>query len=126
MGQKERDAEELMAALFEGSQRLEQMTLMARLEDRGASLYRIWAENESNFRAREELIAAAEREEANAKLLRLMTQLKTECEKCHTSLAPDGAAFQCSFHCTFCPECAAHLEYTCPNCGGTLTVRNAA
>jgi hypothetical protein len=69
LGQKERDAEELMSALFEGSQRREQTALMARLEDRCVSHYRIWAENESDFRAREELIAAAEREEANAKLL---------------------------------------------------------
>lgn len=63
------------------------MALLARLEHGGASIYRAWAGGERNVKAREALLAAAEREEANAKLLSLMSTPKGECEKCHTPLA---------------------------------------
>ena len=61
--------EQVMASLFEGRERLDQMALLARLEHGGASIYRAWAGAERNVKAREALLAAAEREEANAKLL---------------------------------------------------------
>ncbi len=118
--------EQIMTELFEGLARHEQMALMARLEHGGGNLYRIWAESERNTKAREALIAAAEREEENARLLRLMTGSKDDCEKCGTSLAAGQAAFACSFQCTFCPECAGQYQNVCPNCGGVLALRPAA
>ena len=82
--------EQVMAALFEGRERLDQMALLARLEHGGASIYRAWAGAELNVKAREALLAAAEREEANSKLLRLMSTPKGECEKCQAPLAPES------------------------------------
>jgi uncharacterized protein len=125
MKEQVQNAEQIMVALFEGRDRREQMALMARLERTGGSLYRRWAESERNAKAREKLIEAAEREESNAELLRLMTSSKSGCERCESSLALDAPAYCCSFQCTFCPECAAHLVYTCPNCGGELNYRHA-
>ncbi|WP_139798627.1 DUF1272 domain-containing protein [Andreprevotia lacus] len=29
----------------------------------------------------------------------------------------------CSFECTFCADCTAHLQACCPNCGGELVAR---
>jgi len=49
--------------------------------------------------------------------------MRTACERCGAPLAPDGEATICSFECTFCPDCAAALEYACPNCGGELVPR---
>lgn len=118
--------EQVMASLFEGRERLEQMALLARLEHGGASIYRAWAGAERNLKAREALLAAAEREEENAKLLRLMSTPKSECEKCHTPLALGAAAVCCAFQCTFCAECGASYGHVCPNCGGELTRRRAA
>jgi uncharacterized protein len=118
--------EQVMASLFEGRERLDQMALLARLEHGGASIYRAWAGAERNVKAREALLAAAEREEANAKLLRLMSTPKGECEKCHAPLALEAAAVSCAFQCTFCSECGAGYNHVCPNCGGELTRRRAA
>lgn len=118
--------EEVLAALFAGLERRQQMALMARLEHTGASLYRSWADSEPNIRAREELMASAEREGANAELLRLMITPKTECERCHRSLPIEDAARSCSFQCTFCPPCAENLTYKCPNCAGDLIARSSA
>jgi hypothetical protein len=118
--------EQVMASLFEGRERVDQMALLARLEHGGASLYRAWADAESNVKAREALLAAAEREEANAKLLRLMSTPKGECEKCHTPLAPEAAAVCCAFQCTFCAACGAGYSHVCPNCGGELAPRRTA
>ena len=70
MADEPQRAEEVMAALFAGLKRHEQMALMARLEDTGALLYRRWAETEPNLQLREQLLASAERESANARLLR--------------------------------------------------------
>ena len=50
-------------------------------------------------------------------------EMRTTCEKCGRSLAPDGAAFICSYECTFCPSCSATMEHSCPNCGGELVAR---
>lgn len=118
--------EQVMASLFEGRARLDQMALLARLEHGGASIYRAWAGAERNVKAREALLAAAEREEANAKLLRLMSTPKSECEKCHAALALEAEAVCCAFQCTFCPECGAGYNHICPNCGGELAPRRAA
>jgi uncharacterized protein len=117
--------EQVMAALFQELSRPQQMALMARLELTGGSLYRAWAGAEQNTKAREALIAAAEREEANASLLRLMTEPKGECEKCHKALASSEPAVSCAFQCTFCSECGAGYEHVCPNCGGQLSARAA-
>ena len=50
-------------------------------------------------------------------------ELRTECERCGTALAPEGEARICTFECTFCPDCAAALDHICPNCGGELVLR---
>jgi hypothetical protein len=50
-------------------------------------------------------------------------ELRTECERCGASLAPEGAARICSYECTFCVACADELDGTCPNCGGELVPR---
>jgi hypothetical protein len=118
--------EQVMAGLFEGLAKHEQMALMARLEHGGGDLYRVWAATERNVKAREALIAAADREAENARLLRLMTEPKGKCEKCGKPLAPDAAAFACAFQCTFCPECEAGYQHVCPNCGGELFLRQPA
>lgn len=52
-----------------------------------------------------------------------MLEMKSSCEKCERELTPDGAAFICSFECTFCPECALSMSSVCPNCGGELLTR---
>jgi hypothetical protein len=117
------DAERAMAALFDGMTRMQRMALLARLEVAGGALYRGLAADEKNLKAREKLLAAAEDEEKNGGLLRLMSTPKDRCEKCERSLAKttDGAA--CSFQCTFCDECAAVLKSVCPNCAGALESR---
>jgi hypothetical protein len=107
--------EQVMAGLFKGLAKHEQMTLMARLEHGGSDLYRAWAASERNVKAREALIAAANCEDENAQLLRLMTTPKKQCEKCDKPLAPDAPAYACAFQCTFCPECEAGYQHVCPN-----------
>ena len=112
--------EQVMASLFAGLPRLEQMALLGRLESTGAGLYRVWAAQEQNVKAREALLKAATREEENSGLLRLMTTAKESCEKCRKPLPVRSEAHVCSFQCTFCPDCASAVNQTCPNCGGVL------
>ena len=50
-------------------------------------------------------------------------EMKPACEKCNTALAPDGAAYICSYECTFCSPCTDGMEGICPNCGGELIRR---
>jgi len=50
-------------------------------------------------------------------------EMRTECERCGGTLAPDGDARICSFECTFCVACADAMEGVCPNCGGELVTR---
>jgi hypothetical protein len=51
-------------------------------------------------------------------------EMRPACERCGASLAADGAAYVCSYECTFCPGCAVdELHSTCPNCGGELVAR---
>ena len=50
-------------------------------------------------------------------------EMRDRCERCGDGLAADGAAFICSYECTFCGGCAAEMGRVCPNCGGELVVR---
>jgi hypothetical protein len=50
-------------------------------------------------------------------------EMKAGCEKCSHVLHEDGAAFICSYECTFCPKCAAEMNKICPNCQGELAPR---
>ncbi|MGH9556105.1 MAG: DUF1272 domain-containing protein [Terriglobales bacterium] len=49
--------------------------------------------------------------------------MRTSCEKCGASLAPEGEALICSYECTFCATCAKAMNCVCPNCGGELVQR---
>jgi uncharacterized protein len=118
--------EETLASLFEGLSRFDQMSLLSRLEFSGGSIYRRWAESERNNKAREALLAAAQREDNNANLLKLMTTPKTSCEKCRKPLPLDSPAFAWAFQCTFCPDCAMQMNNSCPNCSGELAARITA
>jgi|SRR5271166_6219440 len=124
MSDKSIGPEEVMASLFEGMSNAQQMNLLARLERGGGAMYRAWAASELNLKAREALIAAADREDQNAKLLELMTTPKTACERCAKALALNASAFRCAFQCTFCADCAEAYQHVCPNCGGQLSDRS--
>ena len=50
-------------------------------------------------------------------------EMRDHCEKCGAQLTSDGAAFICSYECTFCPGCAKAMDERCPNCGGELVTR---
>jgi uncharacterized protein len=50
-------------------------------------------------------------------------EMRAECERCEELLSGDGAAFICSYECTFCPRCANEMNRICPNCGGELVTR---
>jgi hypothetical protein len=50
-------------------------------------------------------------------------ELRAQCERCGAATPPDGAAFICSYECTFCVGCAGELASVCPNCGGELVAR---
>lgn len=112
-----------MAALFDGLTRRERMALLGRLEMAGGAIYRALAIEESNSKAREALLKAAEDEEKNGRMLKLMTTAKTECEKCHRPMTSPTQGRACSFQCTFCDDCAGALNLVCPNCGGALETR---
>ena len=123
MADKNTDLEKVISALLEGRPRREVMTILARLEHGGAGIYQSLAAGERNQKAREALLAGAEREEQNSKLLRTMTQVKEKCEKCARPLPLPTDAFCCSFQCTFCPDCATAMKHVCPNCAGELSPR---
>jgi hypothetical protein len=61
--------EQALAALFSGKSIPEQKRLLARLERAGAGLYRAWAATEPDAKTKAALLAAAEREEQNARVL---------------------------------------------------------
>ena len=61
--------QDVLAALFAEKPIDEQRALLATLEHAGAGLYRAWAANESDSTVQEALLAAAEREEENARTL---------------------------------------------------------
>ena len=50
-------------------------------------------------------------------------EMKTACERCGGSLAPDDEARICSYECTFCSGCADAMGHVCSNCGGELVPR---
>jgi hypothetical protein len=50
-------------------------------------------------------------------------EMRTVCERCNESIAPDGAAKICSYECTFCSKCTVEMNAICPNCGGELVSR---
>ncbi len=50
-------------------------------------------------------------------------EMKSACEKCESPLAADGAAFICSYECSFCGPCTGDMDRICPNCGGELVPR---
>jgi hypothetical protein len=50
-------------------------------------------------------------------------EMRAVCEKCQRGVALDGAAFICSYECTFCDQCASEMGHRCPNCGGELVAR---
>ena len=50
-------------------------------------------------------------------------EMREKCEKCGALLAADGAAFICSYECSFCPACASAMKHVCPNCNGELMAR---
>ena len=52
-----------------------------------------------------------------------MLEMRSECERCHTPLTPDGSACICSYECTFCEACADEMSFVCPNCSGELVSR---
>ncbi len=61
--------QEVLATLFAEKPVDEQKALLATLERAGAGLYRAWAANERDAAVRDALLAAAEREEENARTL---------------------------------------------------------
>lgn len=123
MSSRIQEPEKAMAALFEGLTRLQRMALLGRLEAAGGAVYRALAADEQNVKAREALIKAAEDEERNGDLRRLMSTPKGECERCKKALPLHGEGCACSFQCTFCADCARALDLVCPNCGGSLEPR---
>ena len=48
---------------------------------------------------------------------------RSKCERCGVALDPDGAAYICSYECTYCAVCHEALERRCSNCGGELVRR---
>ncbi|MBE7374740.1 DUF1272 domain-containing protein [Pseudomonas lopnurensis] len=53
-----------------------------------------------------------------------MLEMRPCCERCRHELPVDADdALICSFECTFCSACAAHLDQRCPNCAGELVPR---
>lgn len=50
-------------------------------------------------------------------------EMRTQCERCRAGLKLEGAAFVCSYECTFCPACAGSMAHVCPNCSGELVPR---
>jgi uncharacterized protein len=50
-------------------------------------------------------------------------EMRRTCETCGRPLEIDGAAYICSFECTFCEDCAQRHAYVCPNCKGELVAR---
>ena len=50
-------------------------------------------------------------------------EMREACEKCDAGLAWEGAAYICSYECTFCADCTSAMAHTCPNCGGELVRR---
>ena len=41
-------------------------------------------------------------------------EMRTGCERCESILDDGGAAFICSYECTFCARCATEIELCLP------------
>ncbi|MCH7805723.1 MAG: DUF1272 domain-containing protein [Proteobacteria bacterium] len=53
-----------------------------------------------------------------------MLEMKEKCETCERPLQAGGAAYICTFECTFCEPCTENVHHgACPNCGGELVSR---
>lgn len=50
-------------------------------------------------------------------------EMKPACMKCEAALSADDEAYICFYECTFCGDCTAAMDQTCPNCGGELLRR---
>jgi hypothetical protein len=50
-------------------------------------------------------------------------EMRPECERCGGRLEANGAAFVCSYECTFCGGCAQEMDHVCPKCTGELVRR---
>lgn len=124
MAEKDFSPDKMIASLLEGKSRREIMVIIARLEHGAAGIYQSLAADERNAKARAALLAGADREEQNSVLLKTLTAVKDQCEKCAKPLAPPAPAQCCSFQCTFCPDCANEMKHVCPNCSGELTARS--
>ena len=124
MAEKVPSPDQVIASLLEGKSRREIMVIIARLEHGAAGIYQSLAANERNAKARAALRAGADREEQNSVLLKTLTAVKDNCEKCAKPLAPPAPAQCCSFQCTFCPDCANEMKHVCPNCSGELVARS--
>ena len=124
MAEKVPSPDQVIASLLQGKSRREIMVIIARLEHGAAGIYQSLAANERNAKARAALLAGADREEQNSVLLKTLTAVKDQCEKCAKPLAPPAPAQCCSFQCTFCPDCANEMKNVCPNCSGELTARS--
>ena len=118
------EPEQQLAALFTGLNRMQRMALLGRLERAGANLYRQFAHDEDNPKARAALLKGAEDEEGNGALMRLMSTPKAACEKCGNLLPDPLEGLACSFQCTYCAPCADDLKMVCPNCSGSLAARS--
>ncbi|PYI77227.1 MAG: DUF1272 domain-containing protein [Verrucomicrobia bacterium] len=50
-------------------------------------------------------------------------EMRTNCGRCASELAPGEEAYICSYECTFCKKCAEQTQSICPNCSGELVRR---
>ena len=64
--EREREPAEVLSGLFAGRSVAEQQRLLATLERAGGAMYRGWAEKAPDAKTRDDLLAAAEREDENA------------------------------------------------------------
>ncbi|MGE6752804.1 DUF1272 domain-containing protein [Rossellomorea sp. NPDC071047] len=48
-------------------------------------------------------------------------EMKMDCQACGRTLTDD--AYICVHECTFCEDCTAKNDSTCPNCSGELVRR---
>ncbi|MDN3020123.1 DUF1272 domain-containing protein [Paenibacillus sp. BSR1-1] len=50
-------------------------------------------------------------------------EMRSTCERCHSSIGEDTIAYICVYECTFCSPCREEMNHVCPNCGGELVRR---
>src|SRR2546423_13764119 len=96
------EPEQAMAGLFEGLTRLQRIALLGRLEAAGAQLYRAFAADEKNAKARDKLLEAAGNEEENGGLVKLMGTPEDARGKGGQALSPSTDGVARSLQCTSC------------------------